>query len=496
MKTAHHGAGATGMRVMDHTVDDVARHPQIAARQGGVAALCATCRACPVVRTCGGGLYAHRYGPNGFDNPSVYCADLKELIKQVIAEDVAVTARDTPPSAGIVPAPRPAHQLPTGGFGAFAAGPGDVATMRELSGAWLSRARALVAAVAASDDGWRDGHLRAAMAAGWELLCSLDERNSQAVRHVLSYPGVAAWAVRCLRPASRADLDLDRAHLAGIAMAAAARARVSAELPVPVHEGWAHLPGVGAMAAPPGTGRVTVLRTRGGRVVADESRLWRPARHLDAGALSGTVVEDLDPFRDCYDLPVAPPLPAPQWHAWRRGLVSAGSILADAVPSYLEVVIEGLRSIVPLSAEPGAERAATARQAFGSVAIALPAKDAILAELLLHEFQHVKLNGLTDLHPMIAPGARPMLLGVPWRPDPRPVLGALHGAYAFLAMMDLRRVIGPRQRYLRYRSWVLAVTESLLATKALTADGERFVAGIAAAASADAGASAGCRCSS
>ncbi|WP_433206685.1 FxsB family cyclophane-forming radical SAM/SPASM peptide maturase [Dactylosporangium sp. CS-047395] len=80
LKTAFEGAPATGRSVFTDTVDDVAAHPQIAVRQIGLAGLCATCRACAVVRHCGGGHFAHRYRDGHFDNPSVYCADLKALI--------------------------------------------------------------------------------------------------------------------------------------------------------------------------------------------------------------------------------------------------------------------------------------------------------------------------------------------------------------------------------------------------------------------------------
>ena len=47
----------------------------------GLAGLSATCRSCPIVSACGGGLRAHRYrADNGFDNPSIYCTDLTRLI--------------------------------------------------------------------------------------------------------------------------------------------------------------------------------------------------------------------------------------------------------------------------------------------------------------------------------------------------------------------------------------------------------------------------------
>ena len=43
-----------------------------------------TCRACPECDTCGGGYLPHRYSSvNGFDNPSVWCADLLKLFTHI-----------------------------------------------------------------------------------------------------------------------------------------------------------------------------------------------------------------------------------------------------------------------------------------------------------------------------------------------------------------------------------------------------------------------------
>src|SRR5207344_457277 len=89
LKTAYDGAPATGFTIFSHSVDEVAAHPGAAARRAGIAGLCATCRACPLVRACGGGLYAHRYKTgSGFSNPSAYCEDLKILIPQVTKADM------------------------------------------------------------------------------------------------------------------------------------------------------------------------------------------------------------------------------------------------------------------------------------------------------------------------------------------------------------------------------------------------------------------------
>jgi uncharacterized protein len=93
LKIAYEGAAATGYTVFADALDDVLRHPAVAARQAGAASLCAQCRACPLLSACGGGQYPHRYSPErGFDNPSVYCADLTRFISHVqrrVASDVA-----------------------------------------------------------------------------------------------------------------------------------------------------------------------------------------------------------------------------------------------------------------------------------------------------------------------------------------------------------------------------------------------------------------------
>jgi len=199
------------------------------------------------VRACGGGLYAHRYkSGNGFDNPSVYCADLKVLIPMITAVPMTATASLERPSG--LPA---GHSLPAGAFDLLAAGAGDPTAMASLADARWSVTRALVAAVAAGLDGKR-GDLQRAAADGWRLLSELDVERPEAVREVLTYPYVQAWAARCLAPAQGADLDLDRAHLARLAAAAALRAGIETELVLPVREGSIYLPAVGALVV--GTG--------------------------------------------------------------------------------------------------------------------------------------------------------------------------------------------------------------------------------------------------
>ncbi|MFF9361975.1 FxsB family cyclophane-forming radical SAM/SPASM peptide maturase [Streptomyces griseoluteus] len=86
LKSAYDGAAETGLDVFGHDFDQALAHPGVAARQAGLAGLAGRCRACPLVPVCGGGHYAHRYrAGHGFDNPSVYCADLQRFIRHVAA---------------------------------------------------------------------------------------------------------------------------------------------------------------------------------------------------------------------------------------------------------------------------------------------------------------------------------------------------------------------------------------------------------------------------
>jgi uncharacterized protein len=64
--------------------------------------LCTICRSCPVNEICGGGYFPHRYSAaNGFDNPSVYCADLMKLIVELRNHALSLLPQDVLAEAGL-----------------------------------------------------------------------------------------------------------------------------------------------------------------------------------------------------------------------------------------------------------------------------------------------------------------------------------------------------------------------------------------------------------
>jgi uncharacterized protein len=84
MKSVHPGAQQLGINLSAATLDQARRADHVRMRQAGVDGLCETCRDCPIVRTCGGGYFPHRHGRGrGYDNPSVYCEDIRLLADHV-----------------------------------------------------------------------------------------------------------------------------------------------------------------------------------------------------------------------------------------------------------------------------------------------------------------------------------------------------------------------------------------------------------------------------
>lgn len=84
LKTCYSGANQLGLNIFSHSFDDMYDAPTVVERQARWTKLCLECRECELVKVCGGGYFPHRYSSeNGFQNPSIYCSDLKRLIREV-----------------------------------------------------------------------------------------------------------------------------------------------------------------------------------------------------------------------------------------------------------------------------------------------------------------------------------------------------------------------------------------------------------------------------
>jgi uncharacterized protein len=527
LKTAFDGAPATGLNVFGHSLDVVAQHPGVTARQQGLAGLCQTCQKCPVVTSCGGGLYTHRYrAATGFHNPSVYCTDLLKLISH-IRNCLPQVTTDQPEAS--------THVMDAGAFRELAKGLGDVAAVTQLIEAQRSLRRALVGAVyqAGSIDPATSDAGQAALRGAWAVLATIDGERPGTLDAVLAHPYVRVWAVRCLeqmrtapkrrtaegRTSAGSGLAADLAHLGAIAAVAAMRAKVKADVTVPVIDAAIHFPTLGRLAIGP----EAAVRAGGAEpemasvVVADDVAIirlgsshwelavsgllagepgvgavtmhdrpadWQPVRALRAPGIR-VVIEDTDPYRDCHQWPAASRLSDAEFAAWQRYFQAAWQEIERHHPAYAPALAAGLRVLMPLSPGPqDRDISATARHAFGAVAAALPAEPVTLALLLIHEFQHVKLGAVLDLYDLYDP-ADDRLFHAPWREDMRPLEGLLQGTYAHLAVTDFwraRREVtagaaaeAAAERFAYWRDHTRDAIETLTSSGSLTPLGMRFL---------------------
>ena len=487
IKIAYDGAPATGLDIFSNRLDDAAGHPAIRARQLGIDGLNRTCRRCPVVTSCGGGLYAHRYRTgSGFDNPSVYCGDLEKIITHVRAGE---TARH--------PAKHPSGQPELAHFDALAAGYGDAESIAYLRSDQRTARRRLLRLLRHKAPGQTDD----IYTAGWDLLVRLDRSAPAAVEAALEHPYVRAWAERCIRDLVRGE-PTDLGHLASIAAAAAVRGGADAEVRVPVSAGRLYLPTLGRLRVgdvPEATVSVTgdgAFQVRAasrhwgiqlGAEAWDED--WEPTRELRAGDFA-VRLEDTDPHRDVHEWPAAGRLTDAEAAAWQEQFTAAWSVIKHDYPAYAPGLIEGLRSLTPLANDvPGREISATASEAYGAVAAARPAAGEDLALLIIHEFQHVKLGAIMDMVDLYEPADR-RLFFAPWREEPRPIRAMLQGTYAHLSVTDYWRgfrhrapapiALGAAERFDRWRTLTAEAIDTLAASGALTSLGTRFVEGMRA----------------
>ncbi|GIH23814.1 hypothetical protein Aph01nite_21240 [Acrocarpospora phusangensis] len=451
LKVAFDGAPATGFDLAGHSLNEVAGHPGVRARQRGLDGLSATCRACPVVRSCGGGLYPHRFRDGSFDNPSVFCADLLALISHI---------RDN--TAMINPANN--HGMPAATYDALASGFGDGGDIETLARSQSSLQRMIVASLPDRPP------------AAWDLLVALDRDHRATLLTVLAHPYVRVWA------ATRAHAG--PGYLANIAAAAAYRAGLSVRVPVAVTGGSVHLPTVGTFDEVPGD-TATLVVEAGSAWIDGPATALIGTRRLRSGDFS-VLLEDRDPNRDCHQWPAAATLGKADADAWQECFDPAWRLIESDYPAYAEGLRAGLSTIMPLAPAPaGKDVSSTARHAFGAVAAALPADPATLALLLIHEFQHVKLGALLDLFDLYDESDT-TLYHAPWRQDPRPLEGLLQGTYAHIAVSDFwrvrrDRVTGPeqvraREQYTLWRGHTEGAIETLSASGRLTVFGDRAVA--------------------
>lgn len=486
LKIAYDGAPATGFDVFSDSLDAAARHPGVLARQQGLAGLSQECRSCPVVRSCGGGLYAHRYRTgSGFDNPSAYCSDLMSLVRQVSSRIGSSPA---------VVAPGTAEQWIIDGFDRLADGTDDGSALLRLASAQRRVTQGWLTVIDA-EIGGAGGEL-------WErtrqLLARLDERPG-GLDVLLAHPYTRGWAASCLRRFDEAGSDglPPTGYLAALAASAALRTGMAEPVSVPVSpDGVVVLPTLGRIRfGTTGEPFAEAMADGGGgfvvRLGRDELRIaphaapdarWEPVRRLsDRGRgpdAPDVALDDIDPWRDGYARPAGPRLPEAEAVRARGAFAEAGRLLRTTVPGRSTALAAVLTTVTPLVAGHGggwvADPLAGGRRGMGAVGLTLSEDPLALAREMLSGCQLAALDALVeqcDLYDESDPRSFP----VPWGGEPLPAGALLAHAYARSATTALAA------RPQRHADDTARALDALVSSGALTPVGERFAAGVRSA---------------
>ncbi|WP_455354622.1 radical SAM/SPASM protein FxsBH, inactivated beta-hydroxylase extension form [Streptomyces sp. SYSU K217416] len=427
LKSAYDGAAATGFDVFSHSFDQVAAHPGVRARQLGLAGVSKECRECPVVRSCGGGLYTHRYRPDsGFDNPSVHCADLKALIEGI---EAGTARRATAPEVS---------------------GPAELAaSQQELTSTLLARLHHDMGGGAGRGGG--EDWDRA-----WALLTEI-EQTSDALDPVLDHPYTRSWLLGALDAVHQGRPG--EADPAGQLAAVAAAAVVSGELEVPVRvpyvDGRLSLPTLGRLrpAAAGERGWAEVRATGGGGFLVRSGRQewriggsgaagrdaapWQPVRRLAAEGVPGLALDDVDPYRDCFAMPLHQRLGERQAADWQAKLGRAWALLAAAVPALAREAAAGLTTLTPLDKEEPDGAGSVGRHGPGALGVAVSYSVDATALALLTGWRRARLRALTEVADLYALDGE-WVHEVPWRGRPVPVSRVLADVYERVAVTAYR----------------------------------------------------------
>ena len=125
------------------------------------------------------------------------------------------------------------------------------------------------------------------------------------------------------------------------------------------------------------------------------------------------------------------------FHKWRRSLDDACSLIHQLSPAVEEEMRLGIRVISPVrSASVDIHLSGSFREAPGLIAFSWTPDALMLAEALVHEYHHQKLNSLMAVAPLISECDTDATYYSPWRSDPRPLSGILHGSFTFQAILE------------------------------------------------------------
>jgi hypothetical protein len=173
--------------------------------------------------------------------------------------------------------------------------------------------------------------------------------------------------------------------------------------------------------------------------------MFRPAiRHTaTSGEHDLTIwIDDTDPYRE-----FAEPLPPgdtdpTELMDWRKLLSAAWELLTRWHPDRA-IELSATLTTVTLVDSARAESGFSSAAAVGCVAVPMRLSSSEIAETLVHECQHSKVNAVSHLADLAHDTTERYY--APWRDDARPLRGMIHGLYAFMAVAEFWSANGDEQ---------------------------------------------------
>lgn len=155
---------------------------------------------------------------------------------------------------------------------------------------------------------------------------------------------------------------------------------------------------------------------------------------------------------------------------WTETLDDALGVIATALPALSSELCESVQRFVPVGYHAERHLSASYREAPGIVYLTLHPSLLTMAEAIVHESQHGKLNVLRWFDPVLQNGDSAWSAS-PVRPDLRPLWGVLLAVHAFVPVAALHLVLAEQDHplsrgepFARRRAEVLSANEHGLST--------------------------------
>lgn len=303
----------------------------------------------------------------------------------------------------------------------------------------------------------------------WQSLVTLQQQDPAILHDMLSSPATGSWLTTTvqrlrIRHEGPTTLATDVGYFGNIAAGFAVRhGRTQASFVGSALNGRVHVPGIGTATFSHDTHKVTMHVHEGMlRIIGNDQSIavddvhtateaWQPVWHYVSPNFPDesipplrVLIDDADPYHSGPNLHM---LDATEYAQWRERLDEAWSILHNVHPHAARELANGLQCIVPKPARNRFEAYSSSSTAsIGSIEASLPATGIEMAEILLHEYGgHSKLNKvLRASNSAVRHDTLGATLYAPWRDDPRPSGGVLHGVYSFSRVAEFYNRLRPK----------------------------------------------------